>query len=228
MGVPGRAEQSKQPKIPVQKVLICAPSNAAIDEVTKRIVQGVRGSDGQPLSPKVVRVGNGSSINVSVKEASLDWLVTSKLEEQGNGNKTDGSAELNALRAQLNEVKEERQRKFDEIKAVVNNSLQVLALENEIKVLNAKRLALSQKLNDKRDEQKQQSRSVDAIRRQMRYEILADADIICSTLSGSGHEQLEHFDFGMIVIDEAAQSIELSSLIPLKYQCSQCIMVGGR
>jgi senataxin len=30
----------------------------------------------------------------------------------------------------------------------------------------------------------------------------------------------------MVVIDEAAQSIELSSLIPLKFNCTRCVMVG--
>jgi senataxin len=31
----------------------------------------------------------------------------------------------------------------------------------------------------------------------------------------------------MVIIDEAAQAIELSSLIPLKYRTKRCIMVGG-
>jgi senataxin len=31
----------------------------------------------------------------------------------------------------------------------------------------------------------------------------------------------------MIIIDEAAQAIELSSLIPLKYDVTRCVMVGG-
>jgi senataxin len=33
-------------------------------------------------------------------------------------------------------------------------------------------------------------------------------------------------DFDSVVIDEAAQCIELSALIPLKYGCAKCIMVG--
>jgi len=58
-------------------------------------------------------------------------------------------------------------------------------------------------------------------------EVLQEADVICSTLSGAGHETLEQLDFEMVIIDEAAQSIELSSLIPLKFRCQRCIMVGG-
>ena len=37
----------------------------------------------------------------------------------------------------------------------------------------------------------------------------------------------EEFDFELVIIDEAAQAIELSSLIPMKYRCRTCIMVGG-
>jgi senataxin len=68
---------------------------------------------------------------------------------------------------------------------------------------------------------------LDAVRRKFRMDVLAEADVICSTLSGSGHEILEALEFGMIIIDEAAQAIELSSLIPLKYDVTRCVMVGG-
>lgn len=33
-------------------------------------------------------------------------------------------------------------------------------------------------------------------------------------------------EFPIVIIDEACQSIELSSLIPLKYQAKKCILVG--
>ena len=40
------------------KVLVCAPSNSALDEIVLRIMQsGLFGPDGDPYSPKLVRVG---------------------------------------------------------------------------------------------------------------------------------------------------------------------------
>ncbi len=77
-----------------------------------------------------------------------------------------------------------------------------------------------------KDEQKSASRTLDAHRRSTRQKVLLEADVICSTLSGAGHEIIEQLDFDIIIIDEAAQAIELSTLIPLKYKCQRCILVG--
>jgi hypothetical protein len=47
-------EEKAQPK----RVLVCAPSNAAIDEILRRIVAvGIYNSEGQLYKPNVVRVG---------------------------------------------------------------------------------------------------------------------------------------------------------------------------
>ena len=73
---------------------------------------------------------------------------------------------------------------------------------------------------------KQDSRAQDTARRTTRQQILLKADIICSTLAGAGHESLDSFQFDLIIVDEAAQAIELSSLIPLKNGVAHCVMVG--
>eukprot|EP01041_Mallomonas_annulata_P008591 gene8591-17720_t len=59
---------------------------------------------------------------------------------------------------------------------------------------------------------------------QIKLSILETADIICSTLSGAGSSSLlealvhiSNFSFDAVIIDEAAQAVEPSSLIPLKY-----------
>lgn len=215
-------------KEPPQKILLCAPSNAAIDEITYRLKQGVSGSGQQAIVPKVVRVGAPQSMNVSVQDVALDMLVKAKVEESPEGKKKNPTAvnDINALRAELGSVRSRREQIFQDLKNIANIERE-RALKDELGNINRRRGALTSQLDKLRDQEKSDHRSADALSRKIRAEILRDADVICTTLSGAGHEQLEPFDFEMVVIDEAAQAIELSSLIPLKYRCSRCVMVGG-
>jgi len=221
---PNTAEKTCPPKI-----LLCAPSNAAIDEVTHRLKDGILGGGKQGLIPKVVRVGADSAINATVKEVSLDFLVDQKINSDPKSAPNGSANEIGVIRRELDSVKEERQKKVEELALVENNTAKITLLQDEIGRLNQKRMALTQQVNRLRDKNKSDSRTLDAARRKIRSEILQDADVICGTLSGSGHEalQLEQFDFEMVIIDEAAQAIELSSLIPLKYRANRCILVGG-
>jgi ATP-dependent RNA/DNA helicase, senataxin len=212
-------------------MLVCAPSNAAIDEVAKRLKDGVRNSDGRLIVPNVVRVGSEAVINISVKDISLDQLVDQRLNsdpKQANATSSSASATLASLRAEMDALRNSRALKMQEMTALKDNTSGLQALELELTSLNNKRMSLSQQLNRIKDQQKSDSRTLDAARRKYRAEVLMDADIICSTLSGAGHEVLENLNFEMVVIDEAAQSVELSSLIPLKFKLKRCIMVGGR
>jgi senataxin len=196
-------------KEPPRKILLCAPSNAAIDEVASR-VRGLRNRT--PV--KVVRVGADKTMNVSVKDISLDYLVDQKLTSQQAPSDDAGK-----------QLKHQRQ---EELFQIHNNTARTLALESEIKKLNSLRMTLTQQFDRLRDKQQSDYRTLDATRRKYRADVLFEADVICSTLSGAGHEILEQFDFDMVIIDEAAQAIELSTLIPLKYRCKSCIMVGGK
>ncbi|KAG8898400.1 DEAD-box type RNA helicase, partial [Tulasnella sp. 403] len=219
---PGEGPQKSYPK----KLLICAPSNAAIDEVARRLHEGIMDANGKHVVPRVVRIGNESSLNVSVKNISLDSLVDAKMNANPVGGGGGFGDEITSIRQQLDAVNRERSEKLALFRNIENTGADRTALDLQIKDLNAKRSTLNQRLNQTRDRQTDANRAVDAARRRFRQEVLREADIICSTLSGSGHETLEEFDFETVVIDEAAQSVELSSLIPLKYQCQRCILVG--
>ena len=74
----------------------------------------------------------------------------------------------------------------------------------------------------------QPTRDAELTRKRIQQEILDSAQVLCATLSGSGHEIFQglNVEFETVIIDEAAQSIELSALIPLKYGCAKCILVG--
>ena len=62
----------------------------------------------------------------------------------------------------------------------------------------------------------------------LKNDLLINAKIICSTLSMAGSNILlsSNIKFDTVVIDEASQAIELSTLIPLKYNCERLILVG--
>jgi senataxin len=170
-----------------------------------------------------VRIGTAQAIGNSVKDISLDHIVEQMLEGGLQAN-PDTESEIQELRMHLNQLKQSRRDKI----AQLNSAFPALAvtLENDIKVLSSRRQTMTAKLDELKDRQKADHRTLDTLRRNTQREVLLNADIICSTLSGSGHEILENLEFDMIVIDEAAQAIELSSLIPLKYGCSKCVMVG--
>lgn len=66
------------------KVLICAPSNSALDEIVLRIIKtGVYGPNGGAYSPTLVRVG--VNVHHSVESVGMESLVTSRMSDKGDG-----------------------------------------------------------------------------------------------------------------------------------------------
>ena len=65
--------------------------------------------------------------------------------------------------------------------------------------------------------------SARASREKARMAILEEADIVCSTLSFSGAGLFERMSrpFDVVVIDEAAQAVEPSTLVPMVLGCQQ-------
>ncbi|KAH8920763.1 hypothetical protein BT69DRAFT_1336149 [Atractiella rhizophila] len=211
------------------KLLLCAPSNAAVDEVAKRLKDGVRNVQGALVVPKVVRIGAEASVNLSVKDIFVDSLVDKKLEREPKPNEVEGvNAEVKQLAAQLEETKTRKNRKREEIETTHNNQALVTKLEGELRAIIAHSNSLYQQLQDRKDKLKSTYRARDDARVRARKEVLDEADVICATLSGSGHDYMANlsYEFDTVIIDEAAQSVEISSLIPLRYGCTKCILVG--
>lgn len=213
-------------RAPPKKLLVCAPSNAAVDELVMRFKDGVKTLDGKSETISVIRLGRSEAINTNVVDVTLDELVNAKL---SNSVRKDASDELQTLymdhKAASTSFLEARD-KTDQCRAKGQPVPQ--ELEKELEMLKKKKIQLSQKIDDARDKNQSANRDADLTRRKVQQEILDGAHVICSTLSGSGHDMFQNLniEFETVVIDEAAQSIELSALIPLKYGCSKCILVG--
>uniref|UniRef100_A0A7N0T4L7 AAA+ ATPase domain-containing protein n=1 Tax=Kalanchoe fedtschenkoi TaxID=63787 RepID=A0A7N0T4L7_KALFE len=83
------------------RVLVCAPSNNALDEIVLRILStGVRDQNNRAYNPKIVRVG--LKPHHSVEAVSMDKLVEQKRREQTSDDKPKGGAlDFETIRAQI-------------------------------------------------------------------------------------------------------------------------------
>lgn len=64
-----------------RRVLVCAPSNAAVDEIVLRVIQqGLLDGRAKPVNPVIVRAGVATRMHPSVMAVSLDSLITKRLD----------------------------------------------------------------------------------------------------------------------------------------------------
>lgn len=207
------------------KVLICAPSNAAVDELVMRLKKGVKTSDGREHKISVVRTGRGDVVNREVLDVTLDEMVDARLTQtSGPGKGVDPK-----MLDEYKEIKERYQQMLERFDKYEEDGLAAPpSLSNEFQEVKAKKTALSKKIDEARDIQKKASRDDAMDKRKLREAILNDAHVICTTLSGSGHDIFAqtNIEFDTVIVDEAAQCVELSALIPLKYGCRKCVLVG--
>lgn len=141
---------------PPEKILICGPSNASIDEIMRKLIEKkLLDAEGLSYDPSSIIVRIGENYDESLQPFSLDWKVTQLMQEK---NMKEGQKE------------------------------------------EAKKLVLKQ------------------------------SKIVCGTLSATGSMILQSgkYHFDTVIIDEAAQAVEVSTLIPLQYGCKRLILIGDQ
>ncbi|KAI3397342.1 hypothetical protein diail_11000 [Diaporthe ilicicola] len=220
--------QANQPP-PMKKLLVCAPSNAAVDELVLRLKQGIKTMNGAHHNISVLRLGRSDAINTLVKDVTLDELVKSKMESELNKNGPGGSErdkmhqEAGEIKMQLNDLRP----RLEAARASSDREAQN-SLERQFDVLKRRQAQIGAKIDAEKDSGNTYVRESEVRRRVVQQKILDSAQVLCATLSGSGHEMFKNLnvEFETVIIDEAAQCVELSALIPLKYGCTKCILVG--
>ncbi|ELA42761.1 uncharacterized protein VICG_00076, partial [Vittaforma corneae ATCC 50505] len=125
------------------KILICAPSNTAIDVVVTRLASGIKNFRGGVTHVSFLRVG--ASTNPDVHKYTLEYLVNRCASQPRSGH---------------------------------------------------------------------------------RHSLVSTASVICATLSSSVSDSICLSKFDLIIIDEACQATELSTIIPFKYNPNKVIMIG--
>ena len=102
------------------------------------------------------------------------------------------------------------------------------AAHKQRKVLLAERKHIHAKKDVLLQRQRRRHRLIADNREAVRLSVLNESHVVCTTLTGAGLELFttSTASFDCVVIDEAAQAIEVQTLIPLKYECKRCVMVG--
>ena len=211
-----------------KKLLVCAPSNAAVDELVMRFKEGITTINGGNQKLSVIRLGRSDAINANVMDVTLEELVNAKLNVATRKKPTSVDDLGNLMTAHKATCED-----FNALRGTIDGlkatGKPVSPEQNrDLEVFKRKKQQLSNQIDQARDSGDTAARDAEISRRRVQQEILDGAHVICATLSGSGHEMFQNLniEFETVVIDEAAQSIELSALIPLKYGCSKCILVG--
>jgi superfamily I DNA and/or RNA helicase len=211
------------------KLLVCAPSNAAVDEITKRLKEGVMTSHGL-RKPNVVRIGVSDSVNASVKDRILDRLIEAEMDANVGSDDTITKigSRLDGIHNDIRNI----QIGMDEVDREITQAGSDIV---QMSILRGKRKALAQKLakarialRDAHQDQKNYGQEMEISRIRARQKVFTNADVVCATLSGSGHDMMTAMgaSFETVIVDEASQSVEISSLIPLKFDTQRCILVG--
>ncbi|KAK1275909.1 putative helicase MAGATAMA 3 [Acorus gramineus] len=188
------------------RVLICAQSNAAVDELVSRITGGIFGNDGKFYKPYLVRVGNVKTVHPASLPFFIDTLVEQRLAEDGmheNGPKIEtGRDSSQSLRAKLEKLMDsirfyESMRANGKLdtKASEDGALKVddvgheisdEALGAKLKILYGQKKAIYADLAAVQAREKKSSDEIKALKHNLRKSILREAEIVVTTLSGCG------------------------------------------
>lgn len=217
---PGRSDAA------TKKLLVCAPSNAAVDELVMRFKQGVKTLNGQERKINVVRLGRSDAINANVQDITLDELVNKRLGV--NNDKSKETEEKRKIFDEHKQISEQIRNVHAQLDSGTIPGPEASKLQDDLSALRRLKQQLGSKIDSVKDEERVQSRNAELNRRRAQEQVLGEAHVICATLSGSGHDMFQglSIEFETVIVDEAAQCVEMSALIPLKYGCSKCILVG--
>ncbi|KAG1932211.1 probable helicase senataxin [Pimephales promelas] len=204
------------------RVLLCAPSNAAIDSLMKKVIvifkekcRNINAPQGNCGDINLVRLGNERTISKSLKPYSLDHQTKARAQR---AQQTTG--------ADVQTQKEHLDRAIDNLSQrcakTPKDSIDYKNMMERKRQLLKEREGLSRQIKESRS-RRQESQAF----------VLQNANVICCTLSTSGSIVLEnafrrlgHEPFNCVIIDEASQAKETETLIPMLYRCPSIILVG--
>ncbi|XP_064607626.1 probable helicase senataxin [Liolophura sinensis] len=218
------------------RILLCAASNAALDELVMRLHQERSRDIGKPGVKVInfVRTGRSESMHRLIRSYSLNELVrnTARKRQLPNHTLQTLETERNTMNTRLNTL-------TNQLNTLPDNcsSEKRASVRRELNMLQNRKKFLDRTVKCQSSENVVMSPAEEA---QVRTRLLLGADVICSTLSGIGspllvdtftnraadprRAQTNHFT--CVIVDEATQCSELDCLIPLQFGITKMVLVG--
>lgn len=188
-----------------ERVLACAPSNIAVDNLLERLM--VTAAGGKPL--RTVRVGHPARLLPSVLRQSLDSLVRT----------ADSAKVADGIREEMTALQRALTGKAAKGNKADSKGNSAGGGESKAGV---------------RKERSQMRRELNGLRKELRAneqkavgEVLRDAQVVLCTLTGAASKSVQACKFDLLVIDEAAQALEVACMIPM-FLAKRCVLAGGR
>ncbi|KAJ3676832.1 hypothetical protein LUZ60_002556 [Juncus effusus] len=184
------------------RVLICAQSNAAVDELVSRLSEGLFGNDGNFYKPFIVRVGNQKTVHQNSLPFFIDTLVDQKINEDLKiKEKNEGDFESSSsLRAKLENLVENI-RHYESRRAKLNpneseteqnsskndkNDIPDEMIGAKLKSLYDQKRKIIAELNLAHERERKKADENRFMKAKLRNQILKEAQIVLTTLSGAG------------------------------------------
>lgn len=210
------------------KILICAPSNGAIDEIGKRLFKerDFLKTANVNRALRIVRIGQEDSMNEDVrKNMFIDALIEKNIKMHQDNQKDFHTGELGEKESEFNKLvlqanTLERSKEFEELKHV----------KQKMNLLK-KQIGYLQK-HQENVVKKNVNLNNETLRKKYRNDLLTKADVILTTLSSCCNSSLlqvfnEKRIFNCCIIDEASQCSEPEILMPLSFNSiSKLILIG--
>ncbi|XP_033348254.1 uncharacterized protein LOC117232754 [Bombus vosnesenskii] len=209
-------------------MLVCAPSNAAIDDIVLRLleIRTMIKKQAEIKPFRMVRIGQSQMMHSKVKDISITELAKREIKKTCKSNTVPSDSieseklflqsKINALQCKLNSNNLDKTHKDHVRMKLADMSAKYELLKNRTS---------TNEVNDK-------SRESIRLQRAAEYKILDFADIITCTLSSCYTSQMEYI-FGVnkkrisvCIVDEATQSCEAETLIPLMLGIDTLVLVG--
>ncbi|KAJ7518585.1 hypothetical protein O6H91_21G075400 [Diphasiastrum complanatum] len=229
---------------PKPRMLVCAPSNAATDELLSRVLdRGFIDGEMKTYRPDVARVGTdpqsraAQAVSVERRSAQLlgksreevvGWLQSFRIRERSLAQSVANvQRDLHATAATRSQdtvgVDPEMLAARDQARDSMLQKLAALVEERDKLLVEMSRLYMVESVSKPGGGISQAE-----ARGKLEASFASEAEIVFTTVSSSGRRLFTNLarGFDIVVIDEAAQASEVAVLPPLSLGAGRCVLVG--